>query len=55
MGERGRDGLLLPRAQGAAGGPRGERADRHERRRKLAAAPVGTVNPATVSVAFMPR
>ena len=42
MGEHGRDGLLLPAAQRAAGGPRGERGDRHERRRKLAAAPVGT-------------
>ena len=42
MGEHGRDGLLLPAAQGAAGGPRGERADRHQRRRKLAAASVGT-------------
>ena len=42
MGEHGRDGLLLPAAQGAAGGPRGKRVDRHQRRRKLAAAPVGT-------------
>ena len=42
MGEHGRDGLLLPAAQRAAGGPRGERADRHQRRRKLAAGPVGT-------------
>ena len=42
MGEHGRDGLLLPGTQRAAGGPRGERADRHERRRKLAAASDGT-------------
>ena len=55
MGEHGRDGLLLPRSQGAAGGPRGERADRHERRRKLAAAPVGTSSAETFRFARMPR
>jgi hypothetical protein len=42
MGEDGRGGLLLRAAQRAAGGPRWERGDGHERPRKLDGAPVGT-------------